>query len=275
MKRKIIIVTLFVIGMLITNKVNAQVGVGITTPDNSAMLEVNSTTKGLLAPRMTSAQRTAISSPAVGLLVYQTDGTDGFYYYDGTGWVLLLNGTDALPAVNGSAVTNLNASNISSGTVNSARLGSGTANSTTFLRGDGVWTSVTPSTFKDVQKGHVFSLTTSGAFTAPASGGTAITSLTANNAARAIMDCPYNGKLIRIVASTPTIAAGNTSIQIFVNGVGGESRTVNMAAVGTSYTFDFSTNTFSAGDRISFFITPSNNITSADMGLSWVFEFTP
>ncbi|RAK63183.1 hypothetical protein DLM85_21590 [Hymenobacter edaphi] len=44
------------------------------------MLEVASTTKGMLVPRMTSAQRTAISSPAQGLLVYQTDGTAGFYY---------------------------------------------------------------------------------------------------------------------------------------------------------------------------------------------------
>jgi hypothetical protein len=66
--------------------VNAQVGVGIATPDGSAMLDVTSTTKGFLAPRMTETQRNAISSPATGLLVYQTDGTTGFYYYDGSSW---------------------------------------------------------------------------------------------------------------------------------------------------------------------------------------------
>jgi hypothetical protein len=65
----------------------SQVGVGTATPDASSILDITSTTKGLLAPRMTSAQRIAITSPATGLLVYQTDGTAGFYYYNGTAWV--------------------------------------------------------------------------------------------------------------------------------------------------------------------------------------------
>ncbi len=55
------------------------------TGNNSAALDIKSTTKGLLIPRVTQAQRTAISSPALGLLVFQTDGTAGFYYYNG-GW---------------------------------------------------------------------------------------------------------------------------------------------------------------------------------------------
>lgn len=60
-----------------------------TAPDGSAMLDVASTTSGVLVPRMTAAQRGAISSPALGLLVYQTDGTAGFYYYDGSSWTQL------------------------------------------------------------------------------------------------------------------------------------------------------------------------------------------
>jgi|GEM_PF-1154323 len=69
--------------------VNAQgVGIGTTafSPVSSAMLEMRSTTQGLLVPRMTQAQKTAIVAPATGLLVYQTDGSDGFYYYDGAAW---------------------------------------------------------------------------------------------------------------------------------------------------------------------------------------------
>jgi hypothetical protein len=75
---------------------NAQNGVAINTdnsnPDNSAILDVKSTDKGMLIPRMTDAQKTAIATPATGLLVFQTDGTSGFYYYNGTAWELLSDG---------------------------------------------------------------------------------------------------------------------------------------------------------------------------------------
>jgi len=54
----------------------------------SAMLEVKSTTKGFLPPRMTNAQRAAISSPAVGLVVYCTDAVEGLYVYKSTGWAM-------------------------------------------------------------------------------------------------------------------------------------------------------------------------------------------
>jgi hypothetical protein len=65
----------------------AQVAINTngTDPDNSAMLDVKSTEKGILIPRMTTAQRTGISSPAQGLMVYDTD-LDAFYFYDGTEW---------------------------------------------------------------------------------------------------------------------------------------------------------------------------------------------
>jgi len=66
----------------------AQVGIGTLTPDDSAMLDVTSTDKGLLTPRMTTAQKAAIASPAQGLLVFDTD-LNGFYYFDGTSWVSL------------------------------------------------------------------------------------------------------------------------------------------------------------------------------------------
>jgi hypothetical protein len=58
-----------------------------SAPHASAMLEIKSTNKGMLIPRMTMAQRSAISSPATGLLIYQTDNTQGFYVYDGAAWI--------------------------------------------------------------------------------------------------------------------------------------------------------------------------------------------
>jgi uncharacterized protein (TIGR02145 family) len=72
------------------NVSNAQnVGIGTTTPDASAQLDVNSTSKGFLTPRMTAIQRSAISSPTNGLLVYQTDYPSGFYFFKEGVWTML------------------------------------------------------------------------------------------------------------------------------------------------------------------------------------------
>ena len=64
----------------------SQVGIGTNTPDNSSMLEVQSTTKGILFPRMTSVQRTSIASPANGLYVFDTN-TSSLWYYNGSVWI--------------------------------------------------------------------------------------------------------------------------------------------------------------------------------------------
>ena len=66
-----------------------QIGVGTTTPNTSAIVDISSTAKGVLMPTMTQAQRDAITTPATGLLVFQSDNTPGFYFYDGTAWVAI------------------------------------------------------------------------------------------------------------------------------------------------------------------------------------------
>lgn len=77
---------------LFNNSIIAQnVGIGTSTPHTSAQLDVTSTTKGFLAPRMTAVQRAAIIAPAEGLLLYQIDSAAGFYYYKNGVWLRLIN----------------------------------------------------------------------------------------------------------------------------------------------------------------------------------------
>lgn len=66
---------------------NAQVGIGTSTPDPSSILDITSTSGGLLIPRMNTLQRNNITAPATGLMIYQIDGTDQcLQVYNGTAW---------------------------------------------------------------------------------------------------------------------------------------------------------------------------------------------
>lgn len=56
----------------------------------SAILQADSTTKGFLPPRMNNAQRAAITTPAIGLMVYCTDAVEGLYIYKSTGWTFVI-----------------------------------------------------------------------------------------------------------------------------------------------------------------------------------------
>jgi hypothetical protein len=95
---------------LLVSSVWAQqnVGIGTNTPHPTALLELYSTSKGLLIPRMTQAERDAISSPATGLLIYQTDNTPGFYYWNGTAWIPILSsssGSGPFWSLTGNSIT--------------------------------------------------------------------------------------------------------------------------------------------------------------------------
>jgi uncharacterized protein (TIGR02145 family) len=78
---------------------NAQIGIGIATPAPSAQLEVSSTTKGFLPPRMTNAQKEAIVLPAAGLSVWCNDcGVLGeLQVYNGANWTNISGGYSAAP----------------------------------------------------------------------------------------------------------------------------------------------------------------------------------
>ncbi len=99
-------IKIFVVFFLAINCLWSQpqnVGIGTANPHSSALLDLDvsapsfTTKLGFLVPRMTLAERTAIPSPATGLLVYQTDAVAGFYYYTGTGWIRIIDaGTNNL-----------------------------------------------------------------------------------------------------------------------------------------------------------------------------------
>jgi hypothetical protein len=119
MKRKIY--AMLTVGLLFGSaSVFAQkdnVGIGTTTPDASAVLDIQSSNKGLLIPRMSLDQRKSVNRPATGLMIYQTDEKAGFYFYNGDDWKPLTEAVGNAKAValdvdnwskNGDAVSGTN-----------------------------------------------------------------------------------------------------------------------------------------------------------------------
>jgi len=92
-----------------------SVAIGVLSANASSVLEVASTTKGFLPPRMTATQLAAISTPAVGLVAYQTDGTEGLYQYKSTGWTLVA-GSGGSTAYSVTSVTTTYSETATSGT---------------------------------------------------------------------------------------------------------------------------------------------------------------
>jgi len=87
LKHKYMLVFITIVFFTIVNAV-AQVGIGIASPNASAMLDVTSTTKGFLPPRMDATARGLIATPAAGLVIYNTT-TNQLNYYNGTAWQIL------------------------------------------------------------------------------------------------------------------------------------------------------------------------------------------
>ncbi|WP_223177625.1 fibronectin type III domain-containing protein [Psychroflexus maritimus] len=98
MKTKTTLLSLLLV-LIGLNLAIAQVGIGTTTPDASAALDVVATDKGLLPPRMTEAERDAISNPTVGLMLWCSNcGSNGeMQAYNGNGWMSMISGTANQP----------------------------------------------------------------------------------------------------------------------------------------------------------------------------------
>lgn len=92
-----------------------SVGVGTNNPNTSAALDVTSTSKGMLVPRMNSSQRGLIGTPATGLLVFDTD-TESFWFKGGANWVELVDTSNNLLKKSGNNVYTLGTTQVGIGT---------------------------------------------------------------------------------------------------------------------------------------------------------------
>lgn len=131
----LLLITIITIITISTLSITAQVAV---TPDGanadpSAMLDVKSTDKGMLVPRMSAAERDLIGSPATGLLVFVTDDAN-FYFFDGAAWKQFSGGPDSDWVVTGNNMVTAVSGNVGIGNPNpSSKLDvAGTVNGTNF-----------------------------------------------------------------------------------------------------------------------------------------------
>lgn len=153
--KKTFLTGILVISMSVPLTAQVAVNTDGSSPDASAMLDIKSTLKGVLVPRMTQAQRAVISSPANGLLVYQTDNTQGYYFNIGTSgapaWLRL--GDLTLPYVgsvtSGSdafSITNTSGSAISGNATSSSGFNIGVNGQASSTNGTGVQGTATSGT---------------------------------------------------------------------------------------------------------------------------------
>ena len=132
---------LFILLAIFTTVVTMAQSVGInadgSSANASAMLDVSSTTKGFLAPRMTAINKNAIETPATGLIVYQIDAPAGFYYYDGASWNLITTTTSGgVPYSGATSAVDLGAFDLTVNGINFGR-GGGDIDSNTAIVKDG------------------------------------------------------------------------------------------------------------------------------------------
>lgn len=95
MKKSILLLVL-VCSTLFVSQAQVAINTDGSDPNSSAMLDIKSDTSGLLIPRMTMGQRNVIGNPATGLMIFQTDNTPGYYFFDGTSWKTIGSGALSL-----------------------------------------------------------------------------------------------------------------------------------------------------------------------------------
>jgi uncharacterized protein (TIGR02145 family) len=201
MKKNILIALLFGSCFML----QAQTGIGTPSPDPSAVLELKSTTRGFLPPRMTTNQRNVIVSPATGLMIYNSD-KKCLEWYNGTVWY---NGCGSQDSSGGTAVVSgyMNA-NISTGTMTAGTAVTGVTQTIT-----ATVTAVGSYAIAFIANGIIF--TGSGTFTGTGAQnivliatGTPVVAETSNFVLNTTPNCTFN----RIVLAAPVGLVGGNAI---------------------------------------------------------------
>ena len=249
-------ITLLVVLLVVSFAGFAQVGIGTTTPEASSALDVSATDKGFLIPRMTTAQRTAIASPATGLQAYDTD-TKSVWFFDGTVWKegtggagKFVDGTNPLDAV-------YNEGNVAIGSMGSAHrlqvtrtLATDVAN--TGIRvdasyegtGTSAWTYGVDAVVKNLNTGEVsFAIGTQGRVVNQNADGTInfaagswpqLFNSGTINTAYGISSAITNSKAITTAIGNSTVVTNNASSTI-ASAYGSTSSIVNNGTITTGY----------------------------------------
>lgn len=203
---KIFIACLFVFHQSYSQTVVVTDDANYTSGNSSSVLDIKSTSKGLLIPRLTNAERNAIASPANGLMVYQTDGTSGFYYFNGTAWISFTTsaGVNTGDMLYGSSTNIL--STLAGNTSTTKKFLTQTGNG--INSGGPSWDIIEPDDIPDLSSEYV-----------PATGSSSITTIgnvTSGSVPGALKD------IVTLTSSgTYTPSAGTKSVVLFMVGAGG------------------------------------------------------
>ena len=115
--KKVLLILFLLFGSFTISAQSVAINTDKSAANASAMLDIKSTNKGLLIPRLTLAQRNAVVTPATGLLIYQTDNTAGYYYFNGSAWTSLTgSGSSSYWSANGTHIFKNNLGNVGIGT---------------------------------------------------------------------------------------------------------------------------------------------------------------
>ena len=171
-----------------------NVAIGTATPAATSVLDLTSTTKGFLAPRMTTIQRTAIANPATGLFIYNTD-TNTYNYFNGAAWGEIGGGS----APSGSSYVTL----AHDASLTADRILTGTASQIN-VTDNGAHTTVTLSTPQDID------ITSSPQFAKiktavvyPASDSAAAVQINKSDGTTNVLDVDTQNSRVGIVTATP------------------------------------------------------------------------